>query len=209
MTGKPLPGKVIAITGGLACGKSTVGRLLEENGFETVDADQVAHTLMSAGSPVNRLLSGEFGPGILAGDGSVNRKALAAIVFHDPGAMARLNAIVHPPVRSRIEEWVGNVRSGRTSGAAQVPLLFEAGMDDMGWDAIWVVAARPETVISRLRLRGIEKEEALRRLAAQWPLEEKTRRATQVIHNNGSPAELADTVREQLRALQQEKKQDE
>lgn len=197
----PTGGFLLAVTGGLACGKSTVGRLLAGAGLEVLDADEVAHDLLRSGTPQTAAVAAAFGPGILGADGSVDRKVLAPRVFSDPAALARLNAIVHPAVRERVGEWTRSVRARNRAGAVQIPLLFEAGIDTLGWDAILVVAADPDIVRSRLRLRGIDDEEALRRLAAQWPLEEKVRRATHVIWNNGSPEELADNVRDALGAM--------
>lgn len=197
----PTSGFILAVTGGLACGKSTVGRLLAGEGLEVLDTDEVAHDLLRSGTPQTAAVAAAFGPEMLAADGSVDRKVLAPRVFSDPAALARLNAIVHPAVRERVGEWTRSVRSRNRAGAVQIPLLFEAGIDTLGWDAILVVAADPDIVRSRLRQRGIDDEEALRRLAAQWPLEEKVRRATHVIWNNGSPGELADNVRTTLGAM--------
>ncbi len=191
----PNGGFLLAVTGGLACGKSTVGRLLAGEGWEVLDADEVAHDLLRAGTPQTAAVAATFGRDVLAGDGSVDRRVLAPRVFSDPAALARLNAIVHPAVRARVGEWSRSVRACNRAGAVQIPLLFEAGIDTLGWDAILVVAAESDIVRSRLRLRGIGDEEALRRLAAQWPLEEKVRRATHVIWNNGSLEELANNVR--------------
>ena len=197
----PTGGFILAVTGGLACGKSTVGHLLAGEGLEVLDTDEVAHDLLRSGTPQTAAIAAAFGPEMLAADGSVDRKVLAPRVCSDPAALARLNAIVHPAVRERVGEWTRSVRARNRAGAVQIPLLFEAGIDTLGWDAILVVAAKPDIVRSRLRLRGIEDEEALRRLAAQWPLEEKVRRATHVIWNNGSPGELADNVRTTLGAM--------
>ena len=194
-------GFLLAVTGGLACGKSTVGRLLVDEGWEVLDTDEVAHDLLRSGTPQTAAVAAAFGPEMLAADGAVDRKVLAPRVFSDPAALARLNAIVHPAVREQVGEWTRSVRARNRSGAVQIPLLFEAGIDTLGWDAILVVAANPDIVLSRLRLRGIDDGEALRRLAAQWPLEEKVRRATHVIWNNGSPGELADNVRTTLGAM--------
>ena len=197
----PNGGFLLALTGGLACGKSTVGRQLAGEGWEVLDADEVAHDLLRAGTPQTAAVAAAFGPDVLAADGSVDRKVLAPRVFSDPAALARLNAIVHPAVRARVGEWSRSVRARNRLGAVQIPLLFEAGIDTLGWDAILVVAADSDIVRDRLRLRGIEEGEALRRLAAQWPLEEKVRRATHVIWNNGSTGELADNVRSTLDAM--------
>ena len=197
----PTGGFILAVTGGLACGKSTVGLLLAGEGLEVLDTDEVAHDLLRSGTPQTAAVVTAFGPEMLAADGSVDRKVLAPRVFSDPAAMAQLNAIVHPAVRERVGEWTRSVRARNRAGAVQIPLLFEAGIDTLGWDAILVVAAEPDIVRSRLRQRGIDDEEALRRLAAQWPLEEKVRRATHVIWNNGSPEDLADNVRTTLGAM--------
>lgn len=188
---------MIAITGGLACGKSTVGELLSADGVELLDTDAVAHSRMLAGTEETDAIAAAFGREMLAPDGSVDRKRLAGRVFSNPSALARLNAIVHPGVRRHVREWMQDIRSRNAVGAVQIPLLFESGIEAMGWDAILVVAATPERVRERLYLRGIATEEEIeKRLASQWPLEEKIKRATHIIWNNESRERLADAVRQ-------------
>ena len=171
---------VLGITGGIACGKSEVGRILERRGFAVCDADRLAHAAIAPGGEAQAAVARRFGSGILGADGAVDRSALARRVFGDPRALADLNAIVHP--------------------AALVPLLFEAGWTD-GWTAVICVAADPARVRERLARRGWTEEESRRRIAAQWPLEEKMRRADHVIRNDGTLAELESAVAELLKRI--------
>jgi dephospho-CoA kinase len=184
---------VFAVTGGIACGKSAAGSVLEELGFAVLDADRVAHELMEPGGAVYRAVADRFGDGFLDSDGRIDRRALGRRVFECPAEREALNRLVHPPVVARCRAWA---RTRRTvgPGAVLVPLLFEAGAGD-GWDGVLCVAASPDTVRSRLAGRGLNPEEIRRRMEAQWPLEEKIRRSDEVIWNDGTFEELRAGVR--------------
>jgi len=182
----------IGITGGIGCGKSEVGRLLAERGVAVLDADEVARRQLEPGTPVHAALRRRYGAPVQAPDGTLDRAWLARRVFGDAAEREALNALVHPPVLGAIRTWVAE-RRAQGPVAVQVPLLFEVGLVDP-WDAVVCVAADAAVVQQRLRARGWSDEEARQRLAAQWPLEEKMRRADYVIWNNGSLAELAAAV---------------
>lgn len=179
----------LAVTGGLACGKSTVGHILKSQGAAIREADEIAHEVMATGKPVCAAVLEAFGPRVRADDGGIDREKLASLVFSDRMALKTLNSLVHPAVRAMCLEWRARQSAEGRNSAVIVPLLFEAGWIN-GWDEIWCVASRREKVMERLKARGIPREEALRRLAAQWPLEEKVKRADIVIENNGSREEL-------------------
>jgi len=184
---------VIGLTGNIACGKSLVLRTLAELGAETIDADQVSREVMSQGSPVLEEVARAFGPEILNADGSLNRRALARIVFSDPEQLARLEAIVHPPVVELIRRRVAESRSPVV--VIDAIKLFEAGLAG-DCDEVWVVTCTPEQQLARLMARDrISEEEALLRIRAQPPQEEKVRRADRVIDNSGTIEDTLAQVR--------------
>lgn len=182
----------LAVTGGVGCGKSEVGRLLQERGVMVLDADEVGHQVLATGSPVATAVIERFGTGVVGADGSIDRSRLGRCVFGDPTARQDLERLVHPAIRHRIGAWVEETRK-QAPCAVLIPLLFEVGWTE-GWDAIWCVSASPQVVQARLDSRGWSVEEWQRRQAAQWPLAEKENRADLVLHNNGSRDELATAV---------------
>lgn len=182
---------VIGVTGNIACGKSTVAKLLGELGAEVVDADEVVHELMAPGSEVWREIVAEFGHGILKPNAEIDRAALGAIVFSDPTALARLERIVHPAVIATVNGLIATSRAEVV--AVEAVKLIESGMS-RGYDSVWVVTCTREQQLARLRReRGLTREEAEARLQAQPSLEEKLRLADVVIDNSGS---LEDTWRQ-------------
>ena len=190
---------VIGLTGNIACGKSLVLRALAELGAETIDADQVAREVMSRGSPVLEDVVRAFGPEVMNPDGSLDRRALARIVFSDPEQLARLEAIVHPPVVELIRRRVAESRSPVV--VIDAIKLFEAGLAG-DCDEVWVVTCKPEQQLARLMARDrIGEDEALLRIRAQPPQEEKVRRADRVIDNSGAIEETIAQVRAAWEAL--------
>jgi dephospho-CoA kinase len=196
---------VIGVTGGIACGKSEVGRILEDMGYGVIDADHVAHVLMAKGTGVFKDIVEYFGERILSDEGEICRSALGAIVFADTEKRERLNALVHPAVRSRIERWISERRERRECGAVQIPLLFESRMNDLDWDGILCVSASDTLVLERLRNRGMDKDAALKRIRSQMPLIEKERLSDYVIRNLGSLQELEGATRQALEDLSVER----
>ena len=169
----------LGLTGGIASGKSAVATMLRELGFQVLSADAVAHQLMEPGEPAHGKILKEFGTSITTGDGHIDRPKLAAIVFSDPGKLARLNEIVHPLVEKMIlrqfEEWE---QSGiRDAAFVEAALLIEAGFDKK-LDGLVVAWCTPEQQIERLLARGMNELEARQRVSAQLPVEEKKKRAT-------------------------------
>lgn len=195
---------VLGVTGGVGCGKSEVGRILERHGFAVCDADHLAHDAIAPGGEAYAAVVRRFGPQIVGPDGAIDRAALARIVFGDAAALADLNALTHPPARRALRRWLDGLPPDRDA-AALVPLLFEAGWTD-SWTAVICVAARTEIVRERLFRRGWSEEEIRRRIAAQWPLEEKIRRAGHVVWNNGTLTELEQNVMGILQRIRQEEK---
>jgi dephospho-CoA kinase len=184
--------KVVALTGGVASGKSTVARLLRELGAEVLDADQIAREVVAPGQPALSEITAAFGEEYLLPDRSLDRGKIGEIIFSDPEARAKLNAIVHPRVRARLREARERIARERpdTVLVMDIPLLFETTVSDYeGLDVI-VVYASPETQLARLMARdGLTREQAQTRLGAQMPLRDKLPRARWVVRNDGPPAD--------------------
>ncbi len=189
--------RVIGLTGGIASGKSSVARILEKLGAQVIDADQLSREAVTPCRPAYHAIVEAFGEGILCRDRTIDRKALGKIIFADPAARKRLEAITHPAIRTLAEEKLEALRrTGATVAFYMAPLLIEAGVAAR-MDEIWVVYADAETQISRLMARdGIERHEAEQRLAAQMPMEEKATYGKVVIDNRGTRSETERQVRE-------------
>lgn len=182
------------MTGGIACGKSTVAEFWRQWGAATLDADDVAHALIAPGGECAAAVVDAFGPAVRAADGGVDRERLGRIAFADEAARRRLEALLHPAVIRRMRAWADGIRRDGQLGVAVIPLLFEVGLDK-AWDAVVCVAAREETMLARLAARGLAPLEAQARIASQWPVREKAARADRVIENDGTLAELEEKCR--------------
>ena len=173
---------LIGLTGNIATGKSEVGRMLTELGARVIDADAVAHQVMSRGGPVYAAVVEAFGPDILRLDGEINRARLGAIVFADAEALRRLEAIVHPEVITRVDALVRE--ASEPVVVIEAIKLIEAGMH-RNCHALWVVTCSREQQIARLmRTRGLSEAEAVLRVDAQPPQAEKIALADVVIDNS-------------------------
>lgn len=177
---------VIGVTGGIASGKSMVLATLAGLGAETIDADRVYHELIRPGLPLNAELKAAFGPETTAPDGAIDRAALGRMVFSDPAALARLEALTHPAVIAEIERRIA--ASHAPAVAVDAVKLIESGMDRL-CDQVWLVVVDRETQIERLtRRNGIARDEAVRRIDAHGSSPGLAARADALIDNNGSPA---------------------
>ena len=187
---------VIGLTGGIACGKSTVSEALRREGAAIVDADAIAHELSRPGGAVYDFYVREFGGDILAADGTLDRAAIARRVFADPAVRAEVEAIAHPIIRRAAEERLRAARDeNKRAAVLDVPLLFEAGWDALA-DETWVVALPREEQLARLlaRDKAMDAGEARARIAAQMPLAEKCARADVVIDNSGTVEEIREYI---------------
>jgi len=179
----------VAITGGIACGKSLFSCHLGRLGVEILDADDVAHELEAPGGEAVPVIRSLFGDGVIGVSGGVDRALLARRVFADPMALARLNRSIHPLVREAVERWLA--RPGKGVRAVVVPLLFEAGWEG-GWDCVICLTSSEATQIRRLMLdRGLTREQALQRISAQMPVAEKAARSNFVVQNDADAEALA------------------
>lgn len=175
----------VALTGGIATGKSYVLARFQRLGIPCVDADALAHGVEAAGTEATQQIAARFGD-VLAADGSVDRKKLGPIAFSDPAARKELEAIVHPAVYRAIAAAIrGFELTGERLVIVDVPLLFETGREK-DFDRVIVTACSPETQLARLRERGMTDEAARQRLAAQWPTHKKVAGAHFVIHTDGT-----------------------
>lgn len=192
--------KLLGLTGGIACGKSTVSAMLCEAGVPVIDADALCHTLMEVGQPLYRAYVSHWGRGILLPDGQLDRRGIGARVFSDAQERAWMNDTAHPIIREAMLDAIQREeRRGMRLCVLDVPLLYEAGWDAL-CDAVCVVWVRPEVQRARLIARnGWTAEEADARIAAQMPLSDKRARADVCIDNNGTVEE----TRRQVRALLQ------
>ena len=182
---------VIGLTGGIGSGKSTVAAMLADLGADVIDTDKVGHDAYRPGSDGFRQVTAAFGPEIVAPDGTIDRRALAAKVFSDPAALRRLNAIVHPLIGLAVRDWLQRAQAEpRTAPiVVEAPVLMEAGW--RFFDRVWVVVVRPETAIARVTAtRGLSPDEVRQRIDAQMSNADRRRLADVVIENDGTMAEL-------------------
>lgn len=194
--------RLVGLTGGIASGKSTFAEALRALGAPVIDADRLAREAVRAGSPALAAIVQEFGPGVVGPDEELDRKGMAARVFSDPSARARLEAIVHPAVRTAVAAETARLAAeGHDLAFYDVPLLYERGLD-REVDCVVVVHAPPGVQVSRLRARdGLGHAEAEARLEAQLHIDEKARRADVVVSNEGDIASLRARAGPLLRAL--------
>lgn len=189
----------VAITGGIACGKSLFSRALEQLGVELLDADDVVHRLEAPGGAAVPDLVRLFGSSVLDEHGGINRAVLAERVFSDPEARRQVNAVVHPLVRTALRRWLEEPSD--TLRIVVIPLLFEAGWTD-DWDIIICLVSNEALQRERLmRFRGLTDEQARKRIAAQMPVAEKAARSHLVVHNDADAEALAREAQKVYRFL--------
>jgi dephospho-CoA kinase len=182
---------VIGLTGGVACGKSTLAEGLRARGWHVIDTDRIAHEVMRPGREAYKKVVDVFGASVLHSDKSIDRKVLGRLVFADPSLRAKLNEIAHPAIRSA---WQGEVANRTRTYPAQflavmIPLLYECALE-MHFRAVWCVGATRATQAERLRQRGFTAVEAEQRIGSQMPVAEKMARASLAFWGEGTPAAL-------------------
>lgn len=194
--------RIIGLTGGIATGKSAFAAALRAKSVPVIDADELARSVVEPGSPALAEIASAFGPGVLLGDGGLDRRRMAKVVFSDPKERRRLEAITHPAVRrAMVEETARLAAAGEPLAFYDAPLIFEVGLDAL-LDAVVVVYAPVEAQRIRLKARdGLLESEAEGRLAAQWSIEEKVARADFVVDNTGGVGDLGDKAERLLRDL--------
>jgi dephospho-CoA kinase len=190
-----------ALTGGIATGKSFCLSRFAAAGAAVIDADQLAHQAVDRGSDGLKEVVRRFGGDVLLPDGTLNRKALGRIVFSDASARADLEAIVHPRVYRQIDQWFADLPAGTRVGLADIPLLFETGHEH-DFERVVVCACDPAEQLRRLTSRDrLDVGEARARIAAQWPISEKIKRADYVIMTDWTFPETESQVRKVFEIL--------
>lgn len=188
---------ILGLTGGIACGKSTVSQTMRKLGAYIVDGDELSRRLTAPQGPALPAIRAAFGERVFREDGTLNRRALGDIVFSDDAERQRLNGILQPMILALIDEEIRRARKADADVCVlDMPLLYEEGLDRL-CDRVWCVTVDEETQISRIMERdGLTHEQALGRIRSQMPTEEKASRADVCICTSGTIEEAAETVRE-------------
>ena len=195
----------VALTGGIGTGKTHVLNRLAAAGVPVVDADRIVHDLMRPAAPVFAAVVARFGRDLVQPDGTLDRRRLGAKVFADEAARRDLEAIVHPAVYQAVSDWLdATARSGAHALAvADIPLLYETGRE-REFDRVIVTICPPACQVARVTARdGVTEADVRARMAAQWPVEEKARRADFVIRTEGTIAETDRQVDAVLAAMEE------
>jgi dephospho-CoA kinase len=193
----------VALTGGIATGKSYVLARFRALGVPVIDADELAHEALAPGTPAASQVVERFGAGVLRADRSIDRRKLAVVVFGDHDALRDLEAILHPGIIDAIEAWFeARTAEGHVPWAlADIPLLYEVGLD-VSFDRVIVTVCEPDEQVRRVMERDrLSEADALARLASQIPVAEKVRRADFAIRTDGSFADTDRQVEEVYRRL--------
>ncbi|MBP1325433.1 dephospho-CoA kinase [Leucobacter exalbidus] len=195
---------VVALTGGIAAGKSTIGSQLEGLGALRIDADQLAREAVAPGSPGLARVIARFGDELLTAEGALDRAALGEIVFSDPAALAELNAIVHPEVRRLMNESIADARQRADIVVYEIPLLAESEARDT-WDVIVTAEAPIETRVARMQqLRAMSEEAARARISHQASESDRRAIADVVIDTGGTPEDTSAQVLQLWQRLQEQ-----
>ncbi|HSP54199.1 MAG TPA: dephospho-CoA kinase [Dehalococcoidia bacterium] len=194
---------VIGLTGGIGSGKSTVAKVLEDEGAAVLSADLLGHEVYLPGRPAYDEIIEAFGPGVVAEDGTIDRKKLGPIVFSDPANLAKLNAITHPRMKEMMRERLAGIAArGADYAVLEAALLFDAGWDDLT-DEVWVTVAPPQVAAERTSARsGIPVEQVLERIQkAQMESDERVRRSDVIVDTSGTMHETVERARDAWAAM--------
>ena len=186
----------VGLTGGIACGKTTVAQMFVRHGAGLIDLDKLAQAVVAPQLPAWQEIVELFGNNILLVDGSINRNKLAKIVFSDKEKLKKLNNVVHPRVLAEWSKSLGDIekKNKKAIVISEVPLLFEANLQNMVDLSILVVITSAEQINRLMTRNDLTEDEAKKRLASQLPIEEKIKMADIVIENRGAPVETEKIV---------------
>jgi dephospho-CoA kinase len=196
----------VGLTGGIASGKTTVGRMFGELGCRVIDSDLITRKLFEPGDPVNLAVAAAFGPSVVASNGSIDRRVLGELAFNKPELRQQLNDLVHPAIKQRQADWLTRLQAedSHAIGIVEAALMIEVGTYKE-YDKVIVVKCSLDVQRKRLRERsGLSPQQIESRIASQMPMEEKIKVADFVIDNSGDPGTTRQQVQEvyrQLRAL--------
>lgn len=193
--------RVVGLTGGIGTGKSTASEYLRKQGFSIIDADRISREIVEPGTLLLKELEKNFGSGIIKDDGTLDRKALAAIVFSDKEKKSRLDGLMHGHILDEIERKISKSQSGEGRGIiVDAPLLFETGLEKK-CDQVWLITADEKLRILRVCERdGMDPEEVRARIQNQMADEEKKERAHRIVDNSGSKEALLAQLAELIEA---------
>lgn len=194
---------VVGLTGGIASGKTFVSNELKRLGAHIIDADVIAREIVEPGRPALAEIAREFGPGILKHDGTLDRKALAGIVFSDKEKLRILNGITHPRIIERTRELIAEIKAAHKDPLIVVDaaVLIEAGIHGSVDEVVVVLISEEEQLKRLVKRDGLTEDEARKRAASQLPLKEKAGYADYVIDNSDSPEATLKCVRELFLSL--------
>lgn len=186
---------ILGITGGIGTGKTTASNVIAAQGVRIIDCDEISHYLTAYDPTVITAIREHFGSDVFSKHGSLNRTAIATVVFNDEQERRALERILHPPIKAAVQANIELAQSMETLLVVVAPLLIEAGMT-MYVDRLWVITCSSEIQLDRLCLRaGISREDASKWVDAQMPLDEKEKYADVVISNNGIIDDLVSSVK--------------
>ena len=193
----------VGLTGGLATGKSFVGRTLVEFGCHLLQADEVGHQVLLPGGEAYDAVVREFGPELLDEDGTINRRRLASLVFDQPGRLAVLNELVHPPVVAKEEDWFAALEAidPHSIGVVEAAILIETGSYKRFHKLVLTVCSEPEQIARAIKRDLLSREEVEARIRRQMPLSEKCKFADFVVDTSGTKEDTAAKTRELYEAL--------
>lgn len=174
----------IALTGGIACGKSFVAECFRKNGFNIFNSDNIAHGYLKKNSIIFRQIITSFDEEILDNNGDISRIKLSKIIFSNTNNLTKLNKIFYPVMKEEIKSWMHTCKANQHNGIAEIPLLFELNLHKLKWDKTISVFTKNKIIISRLKSRGLSRKDAMNRINSQWTLENKSKYAD--ISINGS-----------------------
>lgn len=195
----------VALTGGIATGKSHVLAAFAARGIPTIDADLLAHAVVASGTPAAQAIERRFGRDVIGADGEVNRRKLGAVVFNDVTARRDLEAIVHPAVYDAIRRWFDMLPGTTPLAVADIPLLYETG-HDRDFDVVVVAACEPDEQVRRVMARdGLSEGDARARVNAQLPIATKIDRADYVVWTTDTQAATSERVEDVIRKMKTEK----
>lgn len=195
---------VVGLTGGIGSGKSTVGRLLGGRGAVVLDTDAIAREVVSPRGGAYAGVVDRFGPAVVAGDGTIDRGALAGVVFSDAGALADLNALTHPAIAAVVDDRLGALAATDTVVVLEVPLLTEAAGLRRRCDVVVAVDCPEDVAVERLvDQRGMAEADARARVAAQATRDQRLAIADRIIGNGGSLEHLEEEVERTWRWLEE------
>jgi dephospho-CoA kinase len=184
------PSKAFALTGGIACGKSTVAEILARRGWQVIDTDVIGHELLKTPDmPVWKKVVDAFGPSVLNADRSIDRRVLGDLVFADPEKRQTLNALVHPAIRAQWQATLARSDCTAHPVVVMIPLLYET-QAQAGFAKVIAVGCTPATQGSRLAARGLNARQIEQRIASQLTTDEKLRRAAVALWNEGTVGAL-------------------